>query len=238
MEENPAGPPGRTLRVGVHGATGRVGRLVVVEVEAAPDLSLAWACGRDLPEDLSADVIVDFSTPPGLRRLLAHARAPVVSGTTGLAPGDLPPDNPAASSLAVLHSPNVSAGVAVLARLVQDAARALPGYDVEIVELHHNAKRDAPSGTALRLVEGLGPQVSGRTGPRTPGEVGLHAVRAGDAVGEHTVYLAGPGERLQLGHIATQRVVFAHGALRAARWLIGRPPGRYRFEDVLGLCAP
>lgn len=218
------------LRIGVHGATGRVGRLVVEAVQHAPDLTLAWACGRDLPEDLRADVIVDFSVPDALIRLLSLTSAPVVSGTTGLVPGTL-----SAPRVPVVHAPNFSAGVAVLARLVEDAARALPGYDIEIVELHHNAKRDAPSGTALRLAEGLGPLVNGRTGPRTAGEIGMHAVRAGDAVGEHTVYLAGPGERLQLGHVATQRTVFAHGALRAARWLVGKPPGLYRFEDVLGL---
>lgn len=207
-----------------------MGRLVIAEVEDAPDLTLAWACGRELPESLDADVIVDFSTPDGLRALLARARAPVVTGTTGLLPHDLPADLP----FPVLHAANFSLGVAVLARLVHEAAAALPGYDIEVVELHHKHKRDAPSGTALRLVEGLGPAVSGRTGPRAPGEVGLHAVRGGDIVGEHRVYLCGPGERLELAHVATHRGLFAAGALTAARWLIGKPPGLYRIEDVVG----
>jgi 4-hydroxy-tetrahydrodipicolinate reductase len=203
-----------------------MGRLVVAEVEAAPDLALAWTCGRDLPPSLDADVIVDFSTPAGLTRLLARAACPIVTGTTGLPLGDV--------TLPVLHAANFSLGVAVLARLVRDAAAALPGYDIEVVELHHRGKQDAPSGTALRLVDGLGPTVSGRTGPRVPGEIGLHAVRGGDIVGEHRVYLCGPGERLELGHVATNRGLFAAGAVRAARWMVGKPPGRYRIEDVIG----
>lgn len=203
-----------------------MGRLVVAEVEAAPDLTVAWTAGRDLPEDLDADVIVDFSTPLGLLRLLDRAPCPVVTGTTGV---ELPPT----VGVAYLHAPNFSLGVAVLARLVRDAAAALPGYDIEVVELHHKHKRDAPSGTAIRLVEGLGPRVDGRTGPRTPGEIGMHAVRGGDIVGEHRVYLCGPGERLELGHVATHRGLFASGAVAAARWIVGKPPGRYTLEDVL-----
>lgn len=215
------------LRVGVHGATGRMGRLVLAEVEAAPDLAVAWACGRELPADLEADVIVDFSTPEAFARLLAHVGGPVVSGTTGMTP-------PAAPRVPLLHAANFSLGVAVLARLVAEAARALPDFDLEVVELHHSAKRDAPSGTALRLVAGLGEPVVGRAGLRRPGEIGMHGVRAGDAFGEHTVYLGGPGERLELRHVATRREVFAQGAVRCARWLVGRPPALYRIEDALG----
>lgn len=218
---------GVTLRVGVHGASGRMGRMVLAELEAAPDLAVAWACGRDLPADLDCDVIVDFSTPDALRRLLAAGAAPVVTGTTGLEV-EAPPGR------AVLHAPNFSLGVAVLKRLVREAARALPGWDTEIVELHHHGKRDAPSGTALALAEGLGPVVRGHDGLRVPGTVGVHAVRGGDIVGEHTVYLCGPGERLQLGHVATHRGLFAAGAVRAARWIMGRPPGLYHLDDVLG----
>lgn len=218
---------GARLRVGVHGASGRMGRMVLAELEAATDLSLAWACGRELPADLDCDVIVDFSTPEGLRRLLGVGTAPVVTGTTGLVVE--PP-----KARAVLHAPNFSLGVAVLKRLVRDAARALPGWDAEIVELHHHHKRDAPSGTALALAQGLGPVVHGHDGLRVAGTVGVHAVRGGDIVGEHTVYLCGPGERLQLGHVATHRGLFAAGALRAARWIVGRPPGLYQIDDVLG----
>lgn len=205
-----------------------MGRLVLAEVEAAPDLALAWSAGRELPRDLDADVIVDFSVPDGLRRLLAVTPCPVVTGTTGLVLA--PPYR-----IPVLHAANFSLGVAVLARLVREAHAALPGYDVEIVELHHAGKRDAPSGTALRLADGLGPLALGRDGARVPGEVGLHAVRGGDIVGEHTVYLCGPGERLQLGHVATHRGVFAKGAVHCARWLVGRAPGLYKVEDALGV---
>jgi 4-hydroxy-tetrahydrodipicolinate reductase len=203
-----------------------MGRLVLAEIAAAPDLTLAWACGRDLPADLDADVIVDFSVPAALTRLLSVATCPVVTGTTGITLAEV--------RIPVLHAANFSLGVAVLARLVHEAAAALPGYDIEVVELHHRGKRDAPSGTALRLVEGLGPQVSGRSGPRNPGEVGLHAVRGGDIVGEHRVYLCGPGERLELGHVATHRGLFAAGAVQAARWIVGKPVGLYRIEDVVG----
>lgn len=204
-----------------------MGRLVCAEIAAAPDLDLAWAAGRTLPSPLpEADVIVDFSVPDGLRALLGVARCPVVSGTTGLAVSTAP--------VPLLHAANFSLGVAVLARLVRSARAALPGWDVEVVEIHHAAKRDAPSGTALRLVDGLGPAVNGHGGLRAAGEVGLHAVRGGDVVGEHTVYLFGPGERLALAHVAGDRRLFAVGALTAARWMVGRPPGIYRIEDVLG----
>lgn len=220
----------KVLRVGLHGATGRMGRLIRAEIEASPDLALAWACGRLPPEAWDADVIVDFSTPEGLSRVLTHARCPVVSGTTGV-------EVPQHPRVALLHAPNFSVGVAVLARLVAEARRALPEFDVEIVELHHRGKVDAPSGTALRLAAALGGAPAlrhGRTGPRVLGEVGIHAVRGGDIIGEHRVFLAGPGERIELAHIATHRGVFASGALRAARWLVGRPAGRYTIEDLLG----
>ena len=207
-----------------------MGQLVRAEVAAAPDLELAWTCGRELPDDLSADVIIDFSTPNALRRLLGVAACPVVTGTTGLV-------LPEAPTLALLHAANFSLGVAVLAQLLRTAAASLPGYDIEVVELHHRGKRDAPSGTALRLVDavrpGVGPVVLGRSGPRAEGEIGVHAVRAGDIVGEHRVFLCGPGERLELAHVATDRGLFAAGAVRAARWIRGRPPGRYTLEDVI-----
>ena len=214
------------IRVGVAGATGRMGQQVLAEIAAAPDLELAWAAGRQLPHDLSADVVIDFSTPDGFATLLEWVEGPLVSGVTGITPPDAP-------RMPLLHAPNFSLGVAVLARLVREAAAALPEWDVEVVELHHNQKRDAPSGTALRLVEGLGPRVDGRTGPRVPGEIGMHAVRGGDIVGEHRVYLCGPGERLELTHVATHRGLFAAGAVAGARWLLGRTPGRYTIDDVV-----
>ncbi|MSQ00367.1 MAG: 4-hydroxy-tetrahydrodipicolinate reductase [Myxococcales bacterium] len=215
------------LRIGVHGATGRMGSLVLAELRATPDLDVAWTAGRDLPRELDADVVIDFSTPEAFARLLAVARWPIVSGTTGF-------DLPATPAVALLHAANFSVGVALLARLVRAARQALPEWDLELVELHHHQKRDAPSGTALRLVEGLGPLTLGHTALRVPGSVGVHAVRGGDIVGEHRVYLCGPGERVELAHVATDRAVFAAGAVHAARWLVGRPAGRYGLDDVLG----
>lgn len=204
-----------------------MGALVLAEIRSAADLSVAWTAGRELPTDVSADVVIDFSVPEGLRRLLTVARCPVVSGTTGL--------TVETCGVAFLHAANFSLGVAVLARLVAQARAALPTYDAEIVELHHAGKRDAPSGTALRLVEALGggDLAQGRVSARNPGEIGIHSVRGGDIVGEHTVYLCGHGERVQLGHVATHRGVFAAGAVQCARWIVGKPPGRYSIEDVL-----
>jgi 4-hydroxy-tetrahydrodipicolinate reductase len=214
------------LRIGVLGAFGRMGRLVVDEIKAAPDLELAWAYGREWGGLAGAQVIVDFSTPEAFARLMTTTTVPVVSGTTGLIPPADPP-------VALFHAANFSVGVAVLARLVRQAHQALPDWDIEVVELHHHHKRDAPSGTALRLVEGLGPAVNGRKGLRVSGEVGLHAVRGGDIVGEHQVYLCGQGERLQLAHVASHRGLFASGAIRAARWIYGRSPGLYGMEHLI-----
>ena len=214
------------IRVGVHGATGRMGRLVVDEVVAAPDLDLAWTAAWDLPADLTADVIIDFSAPEAFARLLSVAQCPVVSGTTGM-------DLPTSSAVPLLHAANFSVGVAVLRRLLVAAHAALPDYDIELVELHHKHKRDAPSGTALRLIEGLGTMHLGHDGLRIPGVTGVHSVRGGDIVGEHRAYLCGPGERIELAHVATSRAVFAAGAVRAARWILGKPPGVYTLEDTL-----
>lgn len=223
------------IRVGVHGATGRMGRSVVEAVQQAPDMELAWAYGQKVGDSWAADVVIDFSTPAGLERLLAQAQCPVVSGTTGVTVPDAP-------RVPLLHAANFSLGVALLARLVEEAARALADFDAEVVEYHHIGKKDAPSGTALRLAEAIQrgrgaqlPLAHGRTGPRQPGEIGMHALRMGDVVGDHTVFLAGPGERLELRHVASSRSVFVQGAMHAARWMVGRPAGRYTVEQVLGL---
>lgn len=157
------------IRVAVHGATGRMGKLLLQGVQAAPDLELAWACGREEPENWAADVLIDFSTPAGLQRVLERASCPVVSGTTG---GVLP----SVTHLPLLHAANFSLGIALLGRLVEQAARVLPDFDVEIVEYHHSGKKDAPSGTALRLAGAVQkgralemPLSHGRMGPRQDG---------------------------------------------------------------------
>jgi 4-hydroxy-tetrahydrodipicolinate reductase len=198
-----------------------------------------------------AEVVIDFSTPEGASRAAAAAAemgAALVTGTTGLGPRERAEIESAAGRVPVLSAPNFSLGVNVLFRMARDVAAALgPEYDVEIVEAHHNRKADAPSGTALGLageiagVLGRDPGRDfvhgrkGRVGERKPTEIGLHAVRAGDIVGEHTVVFAGAGERVELVHRAHARDCFVRGALRAARFLVGRPPGRYTMEQVLGL---
>ena len=173
------------------------------------------------------DVAVDFSLPEGFDAILAlclQRGLPLVSGTTGLEPGQREALDAAAARIPVLWASNFSLGVAVLHDLVQRAARALPGWDCDIVEVHHARKVDAPSGTALTL--GAATEQGGAA-PR------YASLRAGDVVGEHTVQFTGHGERVELVHRATSRDVFARGALHAARRLRGRAPGRYRLADLL-----
>jgi 4-hydroxy-tetrahydrodipicolinate reductase len=212
--------------------------------------------GVTLREDLpaaatGADVIIDFTTPVhaiGAARLAADAGVALVVGTTGLGADAHAALEAAAQRVPVVWAPNMSVGVNLLAALVDRASRALgAGWDAEIVELHHRHKRDAPSGTALALAEaaararGLDPHAARRSvrdgdvGARPDGEIGVMALRGGDVVGEHTVFFLGGGERLELTHRATDRDVFARGALRAARWAVGRPPGLYGMREVLGL---
>ena len=219
------------LKVSVAGADGRVGRLLVDLLNAADDLELAGTLTRGSTDLPACDVLIDFSSPDGFRHWLAACRASkvaFVSGTTGLSEEDDALLDAAAADVAVLHATNTSLGVAVLNRLAGEAARMLgEPFDCEIVEAHHKHKRDAPSGTALTLGAATG-----------RADVRYHSLRVGDVVGEHTLHLAGKGERLELTHRATGRETFARGALRAARWLAGppaRPPGRYAMADVLGL---
>jgi len=210
-------------------------------------------CGVKLSEKLSAkvDCVVDFSGPEGTMQRLAEARAAriaLVSGTTGLDPDQKAEFEAAAASIPVILAPNMSMGANLLIRLAGQAARALgAGYDIEVVEAHHHHKADAPSGTALRLAEAaaeargldLAKSVvhgrSGRPGARPREEIGIHAVRAGDIIGEHTVIFAAIGERIELVHRVSSRDGFCLGALRAARFLAGKPPGNYTMSQVLGL---
>jgi 4-hydroxy-tetrahydrodipicolinate reductase len=192
------------------------------------------------------DVAIDFSVASAVAPAAAAVAASgsaFVSGTTGLDADAERALDDAARLVPVLWEPNMSVGVHVLGRLLRSAILALgDGFDVEIVETHHKKKVDAPSGTALRLA-GIATDARGggdlhhgrvgRPGPRSPGEIGLHAVRGGDVIGDHVVHLLGQGERLELVHRASDRDLFALGALRAAAWLVGRPPGRYTLGDVL-----
>jgi 4-hydroxy-tetrahydrodipicolinate reductase len=196
-------------------------------------------------------VVIDFTTPAATRGMLELCRrqnAALVIGTTGLEPADHAAIDAAAKSIAVLQAPNMSLGVNLLFALAAQVARRLgDDYDIEIVESHHRFKKDAPSGTAMGIAEAIcaatGKSVTrdlvhGRHGgdvPRKRGQIGMHALRTGDIVGKHTVTFGAPGEELSLGHTATTRDVFVHGALKAAAWLAGKPAGRYRMADVLGL---
>jgi len=212
---------------------------------------LGVAVSADLPAALArADVVIDFSQPQATGATLAACRVagkPLLIGTTGFTPQVTEAELEAASrDIALLVAPNTSLGVTLLIELVRTAARALPPqFDIEILERHHRMKRDAPSGTALALARGaaegrgLAPAEatrnvgSARTGPRREAEIGFAVLRGGDVVGEHEVWFAGPGERLALSHHATDRAIFARGALRAALWLACQPAGRYGMRDIL-----
>ena len=198
------------------------------------------------------DVLIDFSLPAGTMRWLTACRERAVAmviGTTGLTASQQAEVADTGARIPIVHAANMSVGVNLLLKLVGQVAAALGmEYDVEIAETHHRFKKDAPSGTAIalarRICEATGRDydeaaVFGRQGvcPRGPGEIGIHALRVGDTVGEHTVHFGNLGETITLGHVAHTRDTFARGALRAAEWLTGRPPGLYDMQDVLGLKA-
>lgn len=258
------------VRLAIHGASGRMGRALLELVHENPRFELVHAVvapgSRDdgqlvAPRSGSAlryahdwasaptiDVVVDFSSPAAVSSALAHCLAhkiALVSGTTGLDPSQEASLSKAGERIAVLRAANFSLGVAVLARLLRQAAAALPGWDLEIVEAHHARKQDAPSGTALALGRAAADARQttleaaavyareGQAGARATGSIGFAVVRGGDIVGEHAVLLIGQGERLELVHRATDRSIFARGALQAAHWLAGRDAGHWQIEDVI-----
>ena len=219
-------------------------------VSGALPLQVTVSASLDEVLERGADVVIDF-TAPGASLLHAQAcakrKVSLVIGTTGFSAQAKAEIAGHARAIPILMAPNMSVGVNVLFRLVAEAARALgPSYEVEIVELHHRAKKDAPSGTALHLLEaaaaslGFDPQAAavyqrhGDVGARRPGTIGMQTLRGGDVVGDHTVYFLADGERLELTHRATSRDNFARGAVRAARFLSGKPAGLYDMQDVLG----
>ena len=264
-------------RIGIAGAAGKMGCALVRAVKARPELTLtaAWerpghaALGRDAgeiaglealgvklteaPALAGCDVVIDFTTPEATVALAQQAgagKSNLVIGTTGLTENQMQALRAAAGRVGVIYASNFSLGVNLLAILAEKAAAALNAdYDIEIIEAHHNRKKDAPSGTALALFQAvcrgrrLDPGKAEKyrkheaTGIRTQAEIGLHAVRGGDIVGDHTILFAGPGERLEFKHQAHSRDVFAHGAAGAAAWLAGKSAGWYALADVLGLKA-
>lgn len=239
--------------IGIFGWQGRMGRAIGQEIERVGETLAGGVDQGGDPADLAAraDVLVDFSAPVALEGNLAAACAagtPIVIGTTGLSDRHHAMIDDAAREIAVLQTGNTSLGIALLSRLVRDAARRLgPDWDIEIVESHHRLKVDAPSGTALMLgdaaAEGLGTTLSesgvigraGLVGARAQGTIGFASLRGGTVVGDHQVVFAGEGERIELGHRADDRALFARGAVRAALWLAGAPTGRYTMDAVLGV---
>lgn len=258
------------LRLAINGASGRMGgallgllqdddrfKLCHAVVAAGSDLdgapvypgqdgSLHYTRGWEGAPAL--DVVVDFSNPPAFAAALEHCVArgvALVSGTTGLDARLEQLLDDACKELAIVHAANFSLGVAVLSRLLREAAAALPDWDLEIVEAHHSGKQDAPSGTAIALGRAAAQarrtsldtaaiySRAGRSGLRAEGSIGFASIRGGDIVGEHVAMLIGHGERLELNHRAMDRSIFARGALRAAHWLAGRGPGRWQLDDVL-----
>lgn len=245
------------------GALGRMGREIIrlsdelddVTMVAAVDVGSGTVGNLTVTGDTAAalaeaDVYIDFSAPAATRaaaQLAAERGVAAIIGTTGLGPDDEAAIEALATKAPVLLAANFSLGVNLMVVLAEQAARALPGFDLEVVELHHRRKRDSPSGTAIAvgraLAAGRGLAYDdaklyareGDVGARTDDEIGIVAVRGGGIVGEHTAYFIGEEERIEITHRAANRSIFARGALRAAQWIAGKPPGSYGMRDVLGL---
>ncbi len=240
------------LTILLNGAKGRMGREIAALAPACDARIGAALDADDNPGGIAGacDVIVDFSSPAATRALLevaaAHGR-PIVIGTTGHEAAEKRALQTLAARVPCVWAGNFSIGVNLLFALTRRAARTLGAdYDAEVIEMHHRFKQDAPSGTAARLLEivleerklDAGAARHGRkgiTGERRPTEVGVHSLRGGDVVGDHTVIFAALGERLELAHKAGDRAIFARGALRAAHWVVAQKPGIYDMQDVLGL---
>jgi 4-hydroxy-tetrahydrodipicolinate reductase len=249
------------VKIAIAGAGGRMGRTLLEAAAADGELELVAAVdapgspaigqpagklriGSDLSAVAQADVVLDFTRPEGTLALLEHAKA-VVIGTTGFTEEDKDRIAQAAKRIPIVQAANFAVGVNTAYKLAETAARILgDDYDVEIVEAHHRHKVDAPSGTALQLGEVIAGALNkkdfvfgrkGIIGERQPKQIGFHSIRGGDIVGEHTVIFAGVGERIEVTVRSQSRLTYANGALRAAKWLKGRPPALYAMGDVLGL---
>jgi len=223
------------IRIAIAGA-GRMGQAIAAGLEQQEDLELGGLWGRDDDLDAlvaSADVIIDFSLPEGTAQVLdavvRHGK-PLVCGVSGLDEALIARLDEAAESVPVVYDRNMSLGIAVLERSVREAAESLGlDFEIEISEVHHVHKKDAPSGTALKLGEAIA-QARGEPGT---GSTGFRSERRGEVPGDHEVVMRSPTERLTFAHSVTTRGVFADGAIRAARWVVGRDPGRYAMSDVL-----
>jgi 4-hydroxy-tetrahydrodipicolinate reductase len=258
------------IKVVVCGAAGRMGQRIINMIHEEPDIKLVGAVeganhplvGTQVAPDVKitdnlehvaalADVVVDFTSPKatlGFLAVLAKMKKPLIIGTTGFSDDEIKNIKFITQNFPCLLASNMSIGVNLLFRLVRDVAQTLgDSYDVEIVEAHHNRKKDAPSGTALTLVNEIARALNrnikedlvygrkGNVGERLPKEIGIHAVRGGDIVGDHTVIFAGRGERIELTHRASSRDTFARGVVRAIRFMANVKAGFYDMQDVLGL---
>ncbi len=242
------------LRVLINGSQGRMGQALITCASDFPELTIS--AGVDAGDDFAAalkdsDAVIDFSHHSVVDSVLEEcvaAGATLVIGTTGHTDAQIAAIHQAANHIPIVFAPNYSVGVNTLFWLTKKATEILgPSFDLEVVEMHHRMKKDAPSGTAKRLAEILTEVRNlsyqrdtrhgrfGIVGERTPNEVGVHAIRGGDVVGDHTVIYAAVGERVELTHKASSRDTFARGALRASLWAHGRAPGIYDMQDVLGL---
>ncbi|HKR34514.1 MAG TPA: 4-hydroxy-tetrahydrodipicolinate reductase [Steroidobacteraceae bacterium] len=245
---------GRDLQLTVFGVSGRMGRAVIAAAEESPGVAVkgtTTSAGDPAAALRGADVAIEFALPQATAANLAAcvaAKRPLVIGTTGHDEAQRAQIAAAAKQIAIVMAPNMSLGVNVLLKLVELTAGKLDAnYDIEIFDAHHRGKKDAPSGTALALgaaaAAGRGVQLSdsaeyarhGAGEPRRRGAIGFSVFRGGDVVGDHTVTFAGAGERIELTHRASDRMAFARGAVQAARWLVGKSPGLYSMQDVLGL---
>jgi 4-hydroxy-tetrahydrodipicolinate reductase len=244
----------RELQVAIFGVSGRMGRAVVAAVEESSGAAVkgsTTSSGDAAAALRGADVAIEFALPQATAAHLpacVAAKRPVVIGTTGHDDAQRAQIAAAAREIAIVMAPNMSLGVNLLLKLVELTAGKLDAsYDIEVFEAHHRNKKDAPSGTALALgaaaASGRGVKLSevaeqarhGTDAARARGAIGFSVFRGGDVVGDHTVTFAGAGERIELTHRASDRMAFARGAVQAARWLVGRPPGLYSMKDVLGL---
>jgi 4-hydroxy-tetrahydrodipicolinate reductase len=265
------------IKVGIMGCGGRMGRMLVAELQGIKDMTLVGGTevagsdlvGRDIGElagigtlgiaavedaaevVVASSVVIDFSSPEGVAlhaRLAAQSSTALIIGTTGIDEDQAEAIDATAKVIPIVWAPNMSVAMTLFLGLVTETAKRLgEDYDIEVLEMHHRAKVDAPSGTALAMGQaaaaGRGIDLAthskrvrdGQTGPRKAGDIGFATLRGGDVVGDHTVIFASDGERLEFTHRATSRRIFAKGALRAARWAVGQKPGLYSMEDVVGL---
>ncbi len=251
------------INIVICGALGKMGADIVREVLSCSEFKLSGAVeASGLPgrgsglggiaissrlEDVisKADVVIDFTTPEASIahiKICALAGKPAVVGTTGFTPSQRQEIKKASEKIPLLVSPNMSSGMNLMFRVVAEAARILKDFDIEIAEIHHNRKKDAPSGTAVRIAEKImegkeGAHLvygrEGAAGPRNKNEICIHSLRGGDVAGEHTVIFAGDGERFEISHKAHSRRAFVHGTLAAAKFIVSKAPGLYSMEDLL-----